>query len=69
MNVGEIPLLSVYVDSQSSPEILFSSYTRIYLGPAPLTKSVLDKLSVGYLKCLVASLTEGSDKSLEHRSV
>jgi hypothetical protein len=47
----------------------FGSRARIYPGPAPLAEIVLDELSARYMKHPVAGLVEGSDKTLEHRSM
>jgi len=66
---GQILSLSVYIESQSSLEILFGSRARIYLGLAPLAEIVLDELLARYIKHPVAELVEGSNKTLEHRSI
>jgi hypothetical protein len=68
-HAGQILSLSVYVESQSSPEMPFGSRARIYPGPAPLAEIVLDELSARYVKHPAARFVEGGDKALEHVSM
>jgi hypothetical protein len=60
-NAGQILSLSVYVESQSSPEMPFGARAKIYPGPAPLAEIVLGELSARHMKDPVG-------KALEHGS-
>lgn len=58
-------MISVYIESKSSPKTLFSKRATIYPGPVPLEEIFLVELLGDNIKVYIAEVSTREEKALE----